>query len=72
MAAVNVLEAPTNVVKALFPTSEVTFSLAKNATFADLADSLERISDHDTRQPMAIYLTFGVRGQPISALHSGV
>ncbi|PPQ33492.1 hypothetical protein CCS01_14300 [Rhodopila globiformis] len=65
-------ERPTNVVTALFSTSVTSFSLAESATFADLADSVETISDHDTRVLMAIYLTVGVTDRPISALRSGV
>ena len=72
MHDITTYERPTNVVTALFSTGVTSFSLAESATFADLADSVETISDHDTHVLMAIYLTVGVTGQPISALRPGV
>ncbi len=72
MLNIETFEVPTNVVVALFQTSARSFSLARDATFADLADSVDWISDHATSLPTAIYLTVGVKGQLISALRSGV
>jgi hypothetical protein len=65
-------ERPINIVTALFLTRAASFSLPEGATFADLGDSFETISNHDTHMPMAIYLTVGVTGQPISTLRSGL
>jgi hypothetical protein len=59
-------------VTALFPAKAISFSLPEGATLADLANSFETISDHDTHMPMAIYLTFGVTSQPVSNLRSGL
>ncbi len=64
------IESPTNAVMALFPSSAVSFRLAKGATLADIADSFDRISDQNTRMPIAIFVTFGVMGLPISILRS--
>ena len=55
-------EIPTNAIVALFPTSARSFGLAKGATFADLAESIDWISNNDTHVPTAIYLTIGVKG----------
>jgi hypothetical protein len=59
-------------VSALFADSAISFSLSQGATFADLADSLERLGDRRHSLPTAIYLTVGAVDQPISALHSGI
>jgi hypothetical protein len=59
-------------VSALFANSEISFSLLKGATFADLADSFDQLGDRDRGRALAIYLRFGVGDRPISALCSGI
>jgi hypothetical protein len=59
-------------VSALFANSEVSFSLLKGATFADLADSFDQLGDRDLGRALAIYLRFGVTDRPTSALCSGI
>ncbi len=61
-----------NQVSALFASSEISFSLAKGATFADLADSLDQLSDRILGPALAIHLKFGVTNQPVSVLHTGI
>ena len=56
---------PANQVMAVFADRARSFSLASGATFADLADRLDRLGEWDTNTPRAIYLKFGVARQSI-------
>ena len=68
MISIQTQEVQANHVSALFANNAISFSLAKGATFADLADSLGQLGG----LPTAIYLTVGVANRPVSALHSGI
>jgi hypothetical protein len=59
-------------VSALFAGSEISFCLSKGATFADLAESLDQLSDRVLGHALAIYLKFGVTDQPVSVLRTGI
>jgi hypothetical protein len=61
----------TNRVMALFADSALSFDLSRNATFADLADRLDRLGKQHIGAPTAIYLKFGMTPQPIP-LHVGI
>ena len=54
---------PANQVMAVFADRARSFSLASGATFADLADGLDRLDEWHTDMPRAIYLKFGVARQ---------
>jgi hypothetical protein len=56
---------PANQVMALFADRVRSFSLARGATFADLADRLDQPGGWDTDMPQAISLKFGAARQPI-------
>jgi hypothetical protein len=64
-------EMPANRVMALFADSALSFNLSKGATFEDLADRLDHLSDRHIGMPTAIYLKFGLPRQPISELRPG-
>jgi len=57
-----------NRVMALFADKALSFSLSDGATFADLADRLDRLGEWHTSLPMAVYLKFSTARQPIAAL----
>ena len=61
---------PANQVMALFADRVRSFSLARGATFADLAECLTHSGDWCTDMPQAIYLTFGAARQPIAVCQS--
>ncbi len=58
--------APANQVMALFADRARSFSLARGATFADLAARLDDPGEWHTEPPQAIYLKFGAARQPVS------
>ncbi len=60
---------PANQVMALFADRTRSFSLARGATFADLA---VRLDEWHTAMPQAIYLKFGAARQPIPAAQSAI
>jgi hypothetical protein len=61
----------TNQVMALYADRALSFNLAKDATFADLADRLDHASDWHTDMPTAVYLKFGLPRQPIRVAQPG-
>jgi hypothetical protein len=65
-------ELPANVVNALFEDKTISFSLLDGSTFADLADSLDRLIKRGTGAPTAVYMTLGATGAPASLLLSGI
>ncbi len=46
-------------VMALFADRALSFNLAKDATFAELADRLDHLGEWHTGTPTAVYLKFG-------------
>lgn len=63
---------PTNRVMALYAGRALSLNLAKDATFAELADRLDRPDDWHTDMPMAVYLKFGAARQPARVLQPGI
>ena len=63
---------PTNEVVALFANSSVSFRLSVAATFADLADRLDRLSGRHIGVPTAVYLKVDTAQRPIPVLHTGI
>jgi hypothetical protein len=63
---------PANQVMALFADRALSFSLSKDATFAELADCLDRLGEWHTGMPMAVYLKFGAARQPVRVLPPGI
>ena len=61
---------PANQVMALFPDRVRSFSLARGATLADLAECLTHSGGWSTDMPKAIYLTFDATRQPLPARQS--
>jgi hypothetical protein len=61
---------PANEVMALFVDRVCSFSLAKGATFADLAECLTHSGGWRTDMPQAIYLKFGAARQPLPVRQS--
>jgi len=61
-------EAPaqTNRVMALYADSALSFDLSKTATFADLADRLDRLGEQHIGTPTAIYMKFSMTFEPIT------
>ena len=51
---------PTNQVVALFADAALSFGLAKDATFAHLADRLDHLDERHIGMPRAIYLKFSM------------
>jgi hypothetical protein len=56
----------TNRVVALFADSALSFNLSKTATFADLADRIDRLSEQHIGAPTAIYLKFSMAFEPFA------
>ena len=63
---------PTNEVVALFADSSVSFRLSVAATFADLADRLDRLGERHMGVPMAVYLKIDTAQRPIPVLHTWI
>jgi hypothetical protein len=61
---------PANEVMALFADRVRSFSLAKGATFADLAECLTHSGGSSADMPKAIYLTFDAARQPLPGRQS--
>jgi hypothetical protein len=61
---------PAHQVMALFADRVRSFSLARGATFADLAESLTHSGGWCTDMPQAIYLKFGAARQPLPVRQS--
>ena len=55
----------TNRVTALYADSVLSFNLSKTATFADLADRLDRLGDRHDGTPTAIYMKFSMSFEPV-------
>jgi hypothetical protein len=72
MQSIQGSETPSSRVSALFANTEVSFSLSKGATFADLADSFDLLGDRGLGRALAIYLRLGGADEPSSVLRSGV
>lgn len=56
----------TNRVMALYADSALSFDLSKTATFADLADRLDRLGAQHIGTPTAIYMKFSMTFEPIT------
>jgi hypothetical protein len=65
MQKTNQTTIPANQVMALFADRVRSFSLARGATFADLAECLTHSGDWCTDMPQAIYLKFDATRQPL-------
>jgi hypothetical protein len=72
MSHTQLAEISSRQVSALFAGGEISFSLPKDATFADLADSFDQLGDRDLGRALAIYLRFNAADRPVSALCSGI
>ena len=72
MANIQSAKLSTSAVMALFAGKEVSFSLAADATFADLAEGIGHLDGLDNGMPTAIYLKVGTKNQAYSALLTGV
>jgi hypothetical protein len=70
MQRTNQMSIPANQVMALFVDRVSSFSLARGATFADLAEYLTRSGGWRTDMPQAIYLKFGAGRQPLPVRQS--
>jgi hypothetical protein len=62
---------PAYQVEALYNHSALSFVLATGATFADLADRLDRLGERHIGTPTAIYPKSCNAGRPASALQPG-
>jgi hypothetical protein len=63
--------AETNRVVALYAGSALSFGLSKTATFADLADRVERLGERHIGTPTAIYMKFSMSFEPVTQ-HLGI
>jgi hypothetical protein len=61
-----------NEVMAVFADRALSFSLSKDATFAELADRLDHLGEWHTGVPTAVYLKFGAGRQPVCVLQPGI
>ncbi len=66
MQQTNHSTSPANQVMALFADRVWSFSLLREATFADLAERLTEQGGWGTDTPKAIYLKFGAARQPVA------
>ena len=64
MQKANQTTIPANQVMALFADRVCSFSLSRDATFADLAERLTHSGGWRDDMPQAIYLKFGTAQQP--------
>jgi hypothetical protein len=58
--------AETNRVVALYAGSALSFDLSKTATFADLADRVDRLGEQHIGTPTAIYMKFSMSFEPVT------
>jgi hypothetical protein len=58
--------AQTNRVVALYADSALSFDLSKTATFADLADRVDRLGEQHIGTPTAIYMNFSMSFEPVT------
>jgi hypothetical protein len=72
MQKANQTTIPANEVMALFVDRVWSFSLARGATFADLAERLTHSGGWRTDMPQAIYLKFGAARQPLPGRQSAM
>lgn len=63
---------PTLRVVALFPDSTRSFNLSNGATFAELADRLDRLRECHMARPTAIYVKMDMVQRPVFALQPGI
>jgi hypothetical protein len=49
----------------------LSFDLSKTATFADLADRVDRLGEQHTGTPTAIYMKFSMSFEPVTQ-HAGI
>jgi hypothetical protein len=63
--------AETNRVVALYADSALPFGLSKTATFADLADRVDRLGEQHIGAPTAIYMKFSMSFEPVTQ-HIGI
>ena len=64
MQKANATTTPANQVMALFVDRVWSFSLSRDATFADLAECLAHSGGWHNDMPQAVYLKFGTAQQP--------
>ena len=57
--------AEANRVVALYAGSALSFDLSKTATFADLADRVDRLGEQHIGAPTAIYMKFSMSFEPV-------
>jgi hypothetical protein len=62
MGNIGQTELPVSEVNALFAGRVISFNLSNGATFADLADGLNRFCDRYADAPQAIFVKFGPAG----------
>lgn len=63
--------AETNQVVAMYAGSALSFDLSTTATFADLADRVDRLGEQHTGTPTAIYMKFSMSFEPVTQ-HAGI
>ena len=63
---------PANQVTALFADRALSFSLSKDATFADLADRLVNLGEWHAGMLTAVYLKLGTARQPVRVHLPGI
>jgi len=61
----------TNRVVALYAASALSFDLSKTATFAELADCVDRLGEQHIGAPTAIYMNFSMTFEPVTQ-HVGI
>jgi hypothetical protein len=66
MQSVHESSAETNRVVALYAASALSFDLSKTATFADLADCVDRLGEQHNCTPTAIYMKFSMSFEPVT------
>ena len=60
-----------NQVVALYAGSALSFDLSKTATFADLADHVDRLGEQHIGTPTAIFMKFSMSFEPVTQ-HAGI
>lgn len=60
-----------NQVVALYAASALSFDLSKTATFAELADCVDRLGEQHIGTPTAIYMKFSMSFEPVTQ-HVGI
>jgi hypothetical protein len=66
MQSIYETSAQANRVIALYADSALSFALSKTATFADLADRVDRLGEQHIGTPTAIYMSFSMTFEPVT------